>query len=103
MNDAVLSGYNVGLHLALLRIIKQAFCRAHVMGMPQDAGLAFGVGNELSAGVLNRKLDNVRRTSAQVLLTDNPGCLLHIRGGADAAGLELEVQHVAEYLAARLP
>jgi Fe-S oxidoreductase len=58
---------------------------------------------ELSAGVLKRKLDNVRRSGAQVLLTDNPGCLLHIRGGADAAGLELEIQHVAEYLAARLP
>ena len=58
---------------------------------------------DLSAGVLERKLDNVRASGAHVLLTDNPGCLLHLRGGADAAHLDVEVLHVAEYLAARLP
>jgi L-lactate dehydrogenase complex protein LldF len=57
----------------------------------------------LSHGVLDRKLDNVRASGARVLLTDNPGCLLHLRGGADAAHLPVQVQHVAEYLAARLP
>jgi len=61
------------------------------------------VAPELSAGVLERKLANVRRSRARVLLTDNPGCLLHLRGGADAAGLRVEVLHVAEFLAARLP
>lgn len=58
---------------------------------------------ELSAGVLARKLDNVRRTGAGVLLTDNPGCLLHLRGGVDAARMPVDVLHVAEFLAARLP
>lgn len=57
----------------------------------------------LSAGVLDRKLGNVRASGGRVLLTDNPGCLLHLRGGADAAGLDVEVMHVAEYLASRLP
>ena len=57
----------------------------------------------LSAGVLARKLDNVAGSGGRVLLTDNPGCLLHLRGGADAADLDVEVMHVAEYLAARLP
>ena len=58
---------------------------------------------DLSAGVLERKLDNVRASGGRVLLTDNPGCLLHLRGGADAARLDVEVLHVAAYLAARLP
>ena len=58
---------------------------------------------ELSAGVLKRKLDNVDASGAQVLLTDNPGCLLHLRGGADAASINVDVLHFAEYLAARLP
>ncbi len=57
----------------------------------------------LSAGVLDRKLDRVAASGGRVLLTDNPGCLLHLRGGADAARLDVEVLHVAEYLAARLP
>ncbi|MDA0352772.1 MAG: LUD domain-containing protein [Chloroflexi bacterium] len=58
---------------------------------------------DLSRGVLERKLDNVRASGARVLLTDNPGCLLHLGGGADAADMDVTVMHVAEYLAARLP
>ena len=57
----------------------------------------------MSAGILGRKLANVRETGARTLVTDNPGCVLHLRGGADAAGLEVRTLHVAEYLAARLP
>lgn len=58
---------------------------------------------ELSAGVLKRKLENVNASGAQVLLTDNPGCLLHLRGGVDASSMNVDVLHFAEYLAARLP
>ncbi|MSQ42258.1 MAG: 4Fe-4S dicluster domain-containing protein [Dehalococcoidia bacterium] len=58
---------------------------------------------ELAAGVLARKLANVGASGARVLVTDNPGCVLHLRGGAHAAGLAIRTLHVAEYLAARLP
>ncbi|MSQ42139.1 MAG: 4Fe-4S dicluster domain-containing protein [Dehalococcoidia bacterium] len=58
---------------------------------------------ELSALVLERKLDAAEETGASVLVTDNPGCLLQLRGGVDASGLSLRVQHLAEYLAERLP
>ena len=58
---------------------------------------------EISAGILGRKLANVAATTASILVTDNPGCVLHLRGGVDAAGAPLRVMHVAEYLAARLP
>jgi Fe-S oxidoreductase len=46
-----------------------------------------------------RKLENVRATGAAVLVTDNPGCLLHLRGAADAAHDTFVVRHVAEVLA----
>lgn len=49
-----------------------------------------------------RKLDNVTATGATVLVTDNPGCLLHLRGAAEAAGLPLRVAHLAEVVAERL-
>ncbi len=58
---------------------------------------------EMSEGVVARKLANVAATGVRYLLTDNPGCILHLRGAADAAGLDLQVLHVAEYLQARLP
>ena len=58
---------------------------------------------EIAAGILARKLANVAAAGAPVLVTDNPGCVLHLRGGVDAAGAPVRVEHVAEYLAARLP
>ncbi|MEX2178340.1 MAG: (Fe-S)-binding protein, partial [Gemmatimonadaceae bacterium] len=57
---------------------------------------------EVSRGILERKLENVAASGAQVLVTDNPGCVLHLRGGADASGSRIRVVHAAEFLAARL-
>ena len=54
---------------------------------------------EVAAPVLARKLACVAESEADVLVTDNPGCALHLRGGAAAAGLDVEVLHLAEYLA----
>ena len=54
---------------------------------------------DLAREIVRRKLDNVRATGATTLVTDNPGCLLHLRGAADAAGDGFAVRHVAELLA----
>ena len=52
----------------------------------------------LAHEIADRKLENVRATGASVLVTDNPGCLLHLRGAADVAGDRFAVRHVAEVL-----
>ena len=57
---------------------------------------------EVARGIVERKLENVRQTGAAVLATDNPGCVLHLRGAAHAFGAPFEVRHVAELLAERL-
>ncbi len=57
---------------------------------------------EVARGIVSRKLDNVTSTGASVLCTDNPGCVLHLRGAAHAAGLPVDVKHVAEILALAL-
>jgi Fe-S oxidoreductase len=49
--------------------------------------------------IAERKLENVRATAAAVLVTDNPGCLLHLRGAAEVAHDPFAVRHVAEVLA----
>jgi L-lactate dehydrogenase complex protein LldF len=72
-----------------------------------DVCCGFGGGSsidhpEVARGIVQRKLDNIRGTGARILATDNPGCLLHLRGAAQAAGLDLQVKHVAEVLAQRL-
>ncbi len=58
---------------------------------------------ELSAGILERKLAALVDSGVCTVVTANPGCVIHLRGGAHAAGRPLNVQHVAEYLAERLP
>jgi len=56
---------------------------------------------ELSEALLNKKLDNVEKTGAEVLLTDWPGCVMQLKGGLKKRGSKIVVQHTAEALAAR--
>ena len=58
---------------------------------------------EVGQGILERKLDCVAATGCDTLLTNNPGCVLHIRAGAVASDANHETLHYAEFLAARLP
>lgn len=58
---------------------------------------------ELSAELMNRKLDAALAEEADTLVTDCPGCVLHLRGGAEKRGLPLRVLHMAEALAQSLP
>lgn len=75
-----------------------------------EAGVCCGFGGstsiahaEVSAEILKRKLENVASTGAAVLVTDNPGCIMHLRGGVDAAGQDVRVLHIAELVAEHLP
>lgn len=54
---------------------------------------------EISAEILKRKLDNVEKTGAEVLVADCPGCVMQLRGGMDKRGGDIEVKHIAEVLA----
>lgn len=57
---------------------------------------------QMAAGILERKLDSVEETNASVLITNNPGCVLHLRGGVDARRGRVRVAQFAEYLGGRL-
>lgn len=54
---------------------------------------------EVARAILARKLQNAASTGAATLITDNPGCALHLRGGAHASNQNLKVLHIAEFLA----
>lgn len=54
---------------------------------------------ELSAQLLRKKLDGIAATGAKRVVVDCPGCILHIRGGAEKDGSGLKVTHIAELLA----
>jgi glycolate oxidase iron-sulfur subunit len=54
---------------------------------------------ELSGRVANRKIDAIKRSGAALVATGNPGCLMQIRAGVKAAGLDVKVVHPVELLA----
>jgi Fe-S oxidoreductase len=56
----------------------------------------------VSSEILNKKLDDAIATGAKLLLTECPGCVLQLRGGALMQGRNLVVKHLAEVLADRL-
>jgi len=51
-----------------------------------------------SQKVLDRKLNNVKRTGAEVLVTANPGCQLQLAWGLREAGMQQQVVHIIELL-----
>jgi iron-sulfur cluster protein len=54
---------------------------------------------EISAQLLNKKLDNYTAAEASRLVVDCPGCVMQLRGGATKKGMTLAVSHIAELLA----
>ncbi len=54
---------------------------------------------DLSRKVLDRKIDNVERTGADLLVTSCPACIIHLSYGIRQRGLRTRVCHVSELLA----
>ena len=48
--------------------------------------------------ILDRKLENIQATGAELLVTANPGCHLQLAWGLKQAGMPQEVVHITELL-----
>ncbi|MBA2247973.1 MAG: LUD domain-containing protein, partial [Chloroflexia bacterium] len=57
---------------------------------------------DVSERLMNRKLANAEATGTRLIVSDNQGCIMHLRGGLDASGRQIEVRHIAELLAERI-
>ncbi|MCC6630415.1 MAG: LUD domain-containing protein [Chloroflexi bacterium] len=57
---------------------------------------------DVAERIVGRKLRDIDSTGAAIVVADNPGCLLHLRGVVNARRLPLRVLHLAEVVAARL-
>jgi Fe-S oxidoreductase len=58
---------------------------------------------DVSSRLLDRKLSRADDSDAEIIVTDNPGCIMQMRGGLKARGGEVEVLHLAELMARYLP
>ena len=64
-----------------------------------SAGIYNITNYELSMRILQRKIDDIRTTAADVVATGNPGCMLQIAHGLRQAGLDqMKVMHPVELL-----
>ncbi len=57
---------------------------------------------EISAPILERKLNHIEQTCAPLVVMDCPGCVMQIRGGLDKEGAEIKVEHTVQRLADQL-
>jgi glycolate oxidase iron-sulfur subunit len=63
-----------------------------------SAGIYNVLQSEMAMRILERKMDSVDATKADVVATANPGCLLQLRAGVEQRGGERRVVHVVELL-----
>src|SRR5579885_2830089 len=84
----------------------------HVRGLElremEPAGECCGFGGtfsvkfaELSGAMARAKLDAVRRSGANTVISLDPSCLMQIQGAASRAGMNIRTLHLAEVLASR--
>ena len=84
-----------------------------VMGLElremEESGVCCGFGGtfsldhpKISQRILKQKLKHINETGAGIVVTDNPGCIMQLRGGLGAGGKKIKVLHLAELMAQRL-
>lgn len=54
---------------------------------------------EISAPILEKKLENIQTTGADMVCVDCPGCIMQMAGGLDKKNSRVRVKHTAEVLA----
>ncbi len=54
---------------------------------------------EMAERLQKRKIENILKTDAQIVVTTNPGCMLQIQAGlAKAGATEIKVMHISDFL-----
>ncbi len=63
-----------------------------------SAGIYNVLQTDMSMAILSKKMENVKRTGAEVIVTANPGCIIQLRAGVCMQGGGQPVKHVVEML-----
>ncbi len=63
-----------------------------------SAGIYNLLHTELSMEVLNRKMDLIKESGADTVVTTNPGCMLQIKAGVKHRRVPVQVMHLCELL-----
>jgi len=108
IHDACQSANALGLGTGARRIITETL--GLELREMNDSRVCCGFGGsfsvdypQVSVAILNKKLHNVGNTAAPIVVSDNPGCVMQLRGGLVAQGSQVRALHIAELIAERLP
>jgi Fe-S oxidoreductase len=52
----------------------------------------------ISSGILAKKIENIRETGADTVVTDCPGCIMQLDGGVLHNNLPIKVLHLSDFL-----
>jgi glycolate oxidase iron-sulfur subunit len=63
-----------------------------------SAGIYNIVQREMSARLLSSKMDEVRQTEPDAIVTANPGCMIQLETGVRREGMQAEVLHIIDLL-----
>ncbi len=63
-----------------------------------SAGIYNVVHTEMASALLDKKMDSVETTGAEVIATANPGCMIQLAAGVRKRGTAQQVKHVVELL-----
>jgi L-lactate dehydrogenase complex protein LldE len=58
---------------------------------------------QISGGILQEKIDSIKRSGADVIVASDMGCLMHINGGLTRQRVAVRTLHIAELLAGITP
>ncbi|MGA7678373.1 MAG: (Fe-S)-binding protein [Dehalococcoidia bacterium] len=62
-------------------------------------GGAFGITHrDISLAIQAKKMESIKKTGAQIVVTSCPGCLIQLRDGARRHGLPIEVMHISQII-----
>lgn len=60
---------------------------------------AYALSNfDLAQSVLRRKIDNIRKTEADLVVTSCPSCIMHLSFGLRSHGMNMKVRHISEIM-----
>ncbi len=107
-HDACQTNHVLGIRGEQRRLIAQVIGLA--LTEMDDAEMCCGFGGtfsfdhpEIAGRLTHRKLDRAFRATADVIVTDNPGCIMQLRGAVAARGETTTVLHLAELVSQFLP
>jgi L-lactate dehydrogenase complex protein LldF len=103
VHDSCQSHNCLGRHHEARRILTDVL--GHTVVEMRESSICCGFGGTFSfehprvaERIARRKLTHVEETGAPIVVTDNPGCIMHLRGVGNATHRSVSILHLAEVM-----